>query len=639
MQKKSLETFFYSVGGVIAMALILVTANLIAAGLRSRVDLTEEKAYTLSAGTRAILAKLETPVKIRFYCSKSADSSAETIFLKTYARRVEDLLHEYKQAAKGKIILEKYDPEPDSDAEDSARLDGVLGGQIGGGASFYLGIAVSQLDAKEVIPFCQPTRERLLEYDLTRAISRVASPEKAVIGVMSSLPVFGGMANPMMMQMGQRPQQPWAIVTELKKDFTVRDVPMTTDKIDDAIKVLVVIHPKEISDAAQYAIDQFVLNGGKLIAFLDANSLMDKSNQQNPMMAQMGGGGSSLDKLLKAWGITFENSKVLADLNYQMVLGDSRDPNARRPTWLSIDTTGLDKDDIVTSQIDNLWYFNGGVFSGTPADGLKETVLVKSSENSGMVESFLASMSPESAMKDFKPSGKQQALAIRLTGKFKTAFPDGKPGEVTAEDKKEGETESKPQDSVKESKADTTPTVILIGDSDMIADNFTIQESQTPFGVWRRQLNANLNFAQNAVEQLAGDDNLIEVRSRATLNRPFEVVRKKEAEASEKFQGVLEELQKKAEAAQQRINELQAQKSDQNQRFIMSPEQQAELAKLEEQSVQTDKKLREVKKELAKEVDSLKTRVTWWNILAMPIVVTLGGIVLAIYKRKLTAAK
>jgi len=639
MQKKSLETFFYSVGGVIAMALILVTANLIAAGLRSRVDLTEEKAYTLSAGTRAILAKLETPVKIRFYCSKSADSSAETIFLKTYARRVEDLLHEYKQAAKGKIILEKYDPEPDSDAEDSARLDGVLGGQIGGGASFYLGIAVSQLDAKEVIPFCQPTRERLLEYDLTRAISRVASPEKAVIGVMSSLPVFGGMANPMMMQMGQRPQQPWAIVTELKKDFTVRDVPMTTDKIDDAIKVLVVIHPKEISDAAQYAIDQFVLNGGKLIAFLDANSLMDKSNQQNPMMAQMGGGGSSLDKLLKAWGITFENSKVLADLNYQMVLGDSRDPNARRPTWLSIDTTGLDKDDIVTSQIDNLWYFNGGVFSGTPADGLKETVLVKSSENSGMVESFLASMSPESAMKDFKPSGKQQALAIRLTGKFKTAFPDGKPGEVTAEDKKEGETESKPQDSVKESKADTTPTVILIGDSDMIADNFTIQESQTPFGVWRRQLNANLNFAQNAVEQLAGDDNLIEVRSRATLNRPFEVVRKKEAEASEKFQGVLEELQKKAEGAQQRINELQAQKSDQNQRFIMSPEQQAELAKLEEQSVQTDKKLREVKKELAKEVDSLKTRVTWWNILAMPIVVTLGGIVLAIYKRKLTAAK
>lgn len=634
MQKKSLETFFYSVGGVIAMALILVAVNVILSGARKRMDLTQEKAYTLSDGTRAILARLDTPVKIRFYCSQSAAATPQSVFLKSYARKVEDLLAEYKQAAKGKLIIEKYDPHPDSDAEDSARLDGITGAQMPGGDAFYLGIAVSLLDSKEAIPFCQPTRERLLEYDLTRAISRVVTPEKPVVGVMSALPVFGGGGNPMMMQMGQRPQPAWAIIGELQKDFTVKNVAMTSDKIEDNIKVLVVIHPKEITDAAQFAIDQFLLRGGKLIAFLDANSLVDSQSQRNPMMGQMGGGGSSLDKLLKAWGLTFENSKVVADRNFQMVLGEGSE--AQRPTWLSLTPEGLDKDDIITSQIDNVWYFAGGAFSGTPAEGLKQTVLLKSTKDSGLVEGFLASLSPEGAMKDFKASGKEQALAVRLTGKFKTAFPNGDPNQAAAAG--ETNTPAKPADSaLKESKVEST--VILVGDADMIQDNFTVQDNQTPFGNWRRQLNANLNFAQNAVEQLAGDNNLIAVRSRATLNRPFEVVRKKEAEASEKFQGVVDELQKTAQAAQQRINELQAQKSDQNQRFIVTPEQQAEIAKLEKESVETDKKLRAVKKDLAREVDSLKTSLTWWNIFAMPAVVTAGGILLAIYKRKLTAAK
>jgi ABC-type uncharacterized transport system involved in gliding motility auxiliary subunit len=305
---------------------------------------------------------------------------------------------------------------------------------------------------------------------------------------------------------------------------------------------------------------------------------------------------------------------------------------------LSVTPEGLNSEDIVTSQIDNIWYFSGGAFSGTPADGLKETVLVKSSKESGFVEGFLANLAPEGAMKDFKPTGKEQALAIRLTGKFKTAFPNGKPGETPAEEAGSTNAPAKPADSsLKESKQDTT--VILVGDADMINDGFTIQDTPTPFGTMRRSLNANLSFAQNAVEQLTGDNNLIAVRSRATLNRPFEVVRKKEAEASQKFQGVVDELQKKAEAAQQKINELQAQKSGKDQRFIMSPEQQAELAKLEKENVETEKKLRAVKKDLAKEVDSLKTTLAIRNIFAVPIVVVVAGICLAIYKRKLSAAK
>ena len=639
MQKKSLEAFLYSVGGVVAMVLILVAVNVITSGMRQRVDLTKERAYTLSAGTRAILAKLDTPVKIRFYCSQKADASPETVFLKSYARKVEDLLTEYKQAGRGRIILEKYDPQPDSDAEDSARLDGVEGAPLQSGEKFYLGLAVTLLDSKQAIPFLQPARERLLEYDLSRAITRVVTPDKPIVGVMSALPVFGMPSNPMMMQMGQRGQPAWALLTELQNDFSVKRVDIGADKIDDEIKVLIVIHPKEITDAAQFAIDQFVLRGGKLVAFLDANCLIDSRNNQNPMMAQMGGGGSTLDKLLKAWGVSFENTKVVADMNFKMEVGGGNAAGSQRPTWLSITPEGIDTNDVATSQIDNIWYFAGGAFSGTPAAGLKKTILLKSTTDSQLVDGMMANLSPESALKDFKSSGTEYALAIRLVGKFKTAFPEGKPAEKKEGEKKDTDKkpdEKKPDDSLKESKGETS--VLLVGDADMIHDNFCVQDMQTPFGNMRRPLNANLNFAQNAVEQLAGDNNLIGVRSRATLNRPFTLVKKMEAQAEARFRGKVQELEASLAETQTRLNELQ-QNKDKNQRFILSPEQQSELEKFRKKQAEARVTLKTVRKDLRHEVDQLETRVKWWNIFAMPLAVTTCGILLAVYKRKLTGAK
>ena len=639
MQKKNLETFLYSVGGVVAMALILVAVNVILSGARQRIDLTKEKAYTLSAGTRAILAKLDTPVKLRFYCSQGESSSDEAVFLKGYARKVEDLLAEYKQAGKGKIVIEKYDPEPDSDAEDSARLDGVEGAPLRNGERFYLGLAVSILDSKEAIPFFQPNREPLLEYDISRAITRVVKPEKPVVGVMSPLPVFGMPSNPMMMQMGQRGQQPWAIVTELKNDFEVKNVPMDTDKLEDDVKVLIVIHPKEISDKAQFAIDQFVLRGGKLIAFLDAVSLVDSQSQRNPMMGQMGGGGSSLEKLLKAWGLQFENSKTVADARLRLEIGGGDGPTQTRPVWLSLTGENMDTNDIVTSQIENVMYFAGGSFSGVPAEGLKQTVMLRSTTDSALVDGFMANLSPEAAMKDFKPSGKEMPLAVRLTGKFKTAFPEGLPDDHKHDEKKEGETkpeEKKPDNSLKAGTVETT--VMLVGDADMVNDNFSVREYPTPFGTMRQQLNANINFLQNAVEQLAGDENLIGVRSRSALNRPLTRVREMQATAENRFRGKLAELQAAREDAQRRLNELQ-QNKDKSQRFILSPEQQKELEELRKKEAGTAVELKQVQKDLRREVVSLQNTVKWWNVLAMPIAVTACGILLAMYKRKLTAAK
>ena len=641
MKKKTIETILYSAGGVAAMALILIAFNVIAGAFKERIDLTKEKAFTLSQGTKAILAKLDTPVKIRFYCTQG-ETSPETVFLKSYASRVEDLLEEYRQAAHGKLVIEKYDPQPSSDAEDSARLDGVEGETLRNGDKFYLGLAVSELDQKQAIPFLDPNRERLLEYDLSRAITRVVTPERPVVGIMSPIQVFGMPSNPMMARMGQQGQQPWVVVTELKNDFDVKRIPMDVDKIDDDVKVLVVIQPRDISDKAEYAIDQFVMRGGKLIAFLDPLPMVD-SREQNQMLGSIPNSGSNLDKLLKAWGLSMDTSKVVADMNYKMQLGGRGGQPQDAPAVLSVTSDGINQQDIVTSQLESIWLPYAGAITGTPVQGLKETVLLKSTKDSQLVDGFMANLSGENVMKEFKPSGNEYALAVRLTGKFKTAFPNGKPEDKKDDDKKADKKdekkadEKKPDDSLKETKQDNS--VILVSDADMLYDRVALQPVQTLFGTAYAPANGNLSFIQNAVEQLTGDNNLIAVRSRAVVNRPFTRIKAIETAANEKFQSEIKRLEDGKSEAERRINELQQQKKDKDQRFILSPEQSAELVKLRKDEVEAGKRLRQVQKDLRREVVSLQNKVKWINILGIPAAVTVSGIALAAVKRRKTSAK
>jgi len=632
MKKKQIETLLYSVAGVAAMLLIVLIVNFIFGAFKQRLDLTNERLYTLSDGTKKILKNIDKGVEIRFYFSqgeKEMDAG-----LKSYAQHVEDLLAEYKKAAGGKIKVKKLDPKPDTDAEDSAHLDGIEGQMLPTGDSLYFGLAISYLDQKVALPVLPPNRERLLEYDISRALSKVANPVKPVVGVMTPLPMFGMPNNPMMARMGQQPQDPWVVISELQNDFTLRQVPMTADKIDDDIKVLVVVHPKEITDTAQYAIDQFVLRGGKLIAFLDGLAIMDHSSQQqNPMMPAMGT-GSSLDKLLKAWGITFDTSKVVADINFTSRFMNRNNQPESAPAVLSIKPQGINKDDVVTAQIDSLLVPFAGAFTGTPATGLKETVILKSTPDSQLVEGFMAQMSGEQITKDFKPSGTAYALAIRLNGKFKTAFPDGKPKETEKSDDKKDEAkkdEKKPEDSLKESKGENA--VVLIGDADMLYDQFSVQV-QNFFGQKIIQpRNGNLNLAQNLVEQMAGDENLIAVRSRATMNRPFERIDKMQAQAEEAFRAERKKLEESLRETQQRLSELQAAKKDKGQQsFVLSAEQQAEIKKFREKEAQAKIELRDVKKQLKRKTESLENRLKWVNIAGMPFLVTAFGLGLAFLK-------
>lgn len=636
---KKLETSLYSIGGVTAMLLIAVAVNVIVSKVRVRADLTADRLYTLSEGTKTILKKLDTPVKVRLYVLPG--ESPEALILKNYAQRVEDLLAEFQQVAGKNLVVEKLTPAPDSDAEDSANLDGVEGQMDRTGEKIYLGVSFSCVDQKQAIPFLGPDRERLLEYDLISKIAAVSTPEKPVIGVMSSLPVFGQPMNPMMMQMGQRGSAPWLFINELKQQFDVKQLETSAEKIEDNIKVLVLVHPKNLSDATQYAIDQFVMRGGKLVAFIDPFSTEDRAGG-NPMMGGMGGQGgpSSLGKLTDAWGVQFDSAKVVADMNFRSrIIRGGRPETA--PAVLSLNRLAVNPEDVVTEQVDNLLVWYVGSFSGTPADGLKQTVLIKSTTDSQLVDAFTAQMSGEQVARDFKASGKEFPIAIRLEGKFKSAFPNGKPAApeppaAEGEKKDEAKKDAPKADTLKESKGETA--VVLVGDTDILVDRYAA-EIQDFFG---QQImiprNANLTFVQGVIEQMAGDSNLIRVRSRATMNRPFTLVREMEAQAESRYREEIGALEKSLQETQARLSELQVNK-DKNQRFILSPEQQKEIENFRKVEADGKKKLKEVRKNLRQDIESLQNRLKWINILAMPVIVAFSGIALAVIKRKRTAAK
>ena len=628
MQKKGLETLLYSAGGVIVLTVVLVAANFLIGAFNARVDLTQGNVYTLSPGTKAIVSKLEAPVKIRLYYSQG--SNAVPVGLKTFAKRVEDLLAEYRAASDGKVVVEKFNPEPDSDAEDSANLDGIDGQMTNTGDKFYLGLSVSFLDQKAAIPVLAPDRERLLEYDITRAISQVSTVKKPVIGVMSALPVLGRPLNPVLKQ---QPTEPWVLASELKRVFDVREVRMETEKIDDDIKVLLVIHPRNLSEATEYAIDQFVLRGGKLIAFVDPYAYFDQQpDLQNPFGGQQAG-QSMFYNLFKAWGIDMNMGKVVADLTYA-----SGEGPRLLPTLLSLNQEALNQEDVVTSQVGTLLVPFGGVFSGKLAEGLTQTVLAHTSKNSMLVDLIIATLSGEPSTRGFEPSGQQQPIAIRLSGKFKTAFPEGKPKPFAPRDEKKAEKKeiapAAPQ--LKESAEDNS--VVLVSDVDMLTDNAAV-EVQDVFG--QRLVvprNGNLNFALSLVEQLSGDHNLINLRSRAAFTRPLTVIRDMEARAQQTYLGKIKELEDSLNKTQEKLQDLQKARGG-AQATILTAEQQAEIENFRKAATETRRDLKEVRKNLRVETDTLQFWTKVVNIGLVPLLVAIAGLVLAIIQRRRVRAR
>jgi len=638
MQKKGLETFLYSTAGVIALALILIAANYIMSTVRGRIDLTEGRVFTLSEGTRNILSKLESPVKIRYYYTQG---EATPVGLKTFAQRVEDLLGEFRSVSGGKVVVEKYNPQPDSDAEESATLDGIEGQQLNTGEKFYLGLSISQLDEKVAIPVLTPERERLLEYDLTRAVARVSTVKKPVIGVMSAVPVFGRGLSPLAMQEQKGLTEPWVLISELKRDFDLREVPLTAEKIDPEIKVLLAIHPRDVSDVTQYAIDQFIMRGGKLIAFVDPFMYFD---QQRDMQNPLGGtqaGQSSLPALMKSWGFEMDMTKVLADLTYASGAGPRL-----LPTLINLTGSALNSEDPVTGQVGSLLYAFGGYLKGKPAEGLTMSVLAKSSPNNMPVDLIIATLTGEPSTKGFQPTNVEQPLAIRLSGKFKSAFPDGKPkdpfADMKKDEEKKKEAEAKKPEVVEPhlKEVKEVNTVFLVADADMLTDNAAV-DIQDVFG--QRVIvprNGNLNFAQSMVEQLASDQNLISLRSRAAFTRPLTVVKQMEARAQEAYLGKIKELEDDLQETQKKLEDIQKRRGDAKEgpSVVLTPEQQTEVDNFRKRSTETKKDLKELRRNLRQDADSLEFWTKVVNIGAIPVLVILAGALIGLTRKKQVAS-
>jgi ABC-type uncharacterized transport system involved in gliding motility auxiliary subunit len=638
--KKVVENWLYSVVGVVALLIILIALNVLGNFAKFRWDLTENHLYTLSQGSQRIVQKLDTPVEIRFYYSK--DNASTPVYLRTYAQEVEDLLSEFQQASGGKIKIVKLDPKPDSDAEDSARLDGVEGQTVNLSDKVYLGLAVSCLDAKTAIPFLSPGRESLLEYDVSRAVSSVANPKKAVIGIMSALPVLGRNNPMMMMQRRQQSSAPWVFAQELKENYTVREVPLTADKIDDDISVLLVYYPKGIADSAQYAIDQFLLRGGKMVALLDPFSFVDL--QMSGQGGMMGGEGfsASLDKLLKAWGINFTSTQVVADPTFATKIQREANVVQSDPSVLSLTGDAINRSDPLGAASNDLLFPFAGAFLGTPVDSLKEEVLISSSEQSGLIDAMSVQMGSDSIRKALKPAHTRYPLAVRLTGKFKTAFPNGKPAASPAESTNPSATPTPTPASgstpVPLKEATTEGVVVLIGDADFAFDTIAGSEQQVLNQTVFSPTNGNLNFIESSIEMLAGDSNLISIRSRASANRPFLVVNQMEAAAEQRYQSKINELENSIAETRQKLAALQN-NNPSDQKTVLSPQQQAEIKKFRENEAKFDKELKQVRKDLRQEIDSLQNTLKWINIAAMPLLVTLAGLGFAIFKRQRRAAR
>ena len=610
---KKYEHIVYSAVGLLALFLILVALNFLLGRAPGRVDLTEGDLYTLSPGTKKVLAGLESPVRLKLYMTQG---ESVPVPLRGFARRVEDLVDEFKQEAGSKLIVEKLDPRPDSEVEDAAQLDGVEAQQLASGESFYLGLAVSQLDRKQTLPAIVPQRERQLEYDLLKAIARVGSPQRPRIGLMAGLPVLGERFNPFTRQASE----PWVLANELKRDYDVKSVPLNAKEIDKDLNVLLVIHPRDLQKETEQALDQFVMRGGKLVVFVDPYAYFDQASQMPGMPPQPS--SSTLPTLFKAWGINFDAGKVISD-----VVFGSGGGQRYTPTVLSLNRTAFNRDDVVMGSIETLLYAFGGAFDVKPAEGLSVTPLVVSSPDSMLVDNADATKSGDEATKNFKPSGKALPLALRLTGKFKTAFPEGL---------KEGDKPVPNTPALRESA--TENSVILVGDVDMLADGAAI-DVQEVFG--RKVIvpsNGNLALALGMVEQFAAGNDLISLRSRTAAFRPLTVVRELEAQAQQQYLGRIQALEQEKQKTAARLQELQKSQGPSGtgakSAQILTPEQQQELERFRKTLLETNLALKEVRKNLRQDAEGLVFWTKVVNIALMPILVAVAGLLVAVMMRR-----
>jgi len=613
-----------AVGGLALAVVIFFAVNIFAnsAFKGLRLDLTEQRLFTLSQGTRDVLASMDEPVIARLYFSKLLGEVNPRHLI--YYNRVRELLEQYSEVSGGRLRLELFNPEPFTDDEDRAVAFGLQGLPVNeAGDKGYFGLAVTNsTDDREVVTYMSPQREPFLEYDLTRLIQGLVNPEPKVVGVISALPING---NPT----AQQPR--WAVIDQIADFFEVRGIDNTEKSIPGEVDMLLIAHPKGLNEQLQYAIDQFVLRGKPAMVFVDANSELEIAMARGEPEA----GPSQFDQQLAAWGLRLKPGVVAGDLDTARRVNVSQGGKvavADYVLWLSLDGRNFNADDPVTSDLNRVNLATGGVIEAVEAAGTTLTPLISTGERAMSIETAKVRVNPDVAalFREFKPDGKPLTLAARVQGKPKTAFPEGppKPAEASAE--------APPADGHL-SEAAGPVSLIVVADTDMLHNQFWVDSQNVLGQSYTVPYADNANLVLNALENMAGGANLVGLRSRGETTRPFRMVQRIRQDAELKYRAKEQVLAGKLTEVQENIAKLLSRENSGGE-VMVTPEDRLTADSLRREMISLRRQLRDVQHALRKEIDDLDMRLKFLNIAAIPLLLGAIALVLALVRRSRRAA-
>lgn len=578
-----------------------------------RLDLTENQLYTLSDGTRALLDRIAEPVNLYYFFSDQELDNDEQ-FLRGYARRVRDMLDEFEANSNGNLILNVVDPLPFSEEEDRAAQFGLEPISVTGlGDSIYFGLAgTNSVGDEDTIAFFQPSKENFLEYDIARLVYNLANPVKATIGLYTALQVRGGFD-----PRTQQPSRPWVIVEQAEQLFDIETLPDTFTEVPENIDVLWVIHPADVDQSTLYAIDQFVMHGGRALIFVDPVAEV-AGGAPNPMGLGGGATSSTLEPLFTAWGIRFEPNDVVADNALALRINQGAGLRAVRHIGLiGLDASALDQTDVITSGLQSVNVGVAGAIGLAEGSSLTLTPLIQSSPDSGVLEAaqFQFLQNPDELFNGFLPTPDRYTLAARLQGPLTSAFPEGPPtdGEASAAADDGGSAHLASVDNA---------NLIIVADVDVLSDRLWVQAQSFLGQQLITAFASNGDFVINALDNLTGSADLIGLRSRASFSRPFDRVEALRIEADAQFRATEQRLQAELAETERRLGELQAARSDDNS-LLMSPEQEGELRRFLDEQVRIRQELRGVRRNLDRDIERLGTILRVINIGLIPVALVL----------------
>lgn len=638
---------------LVLLALAFVAAVIVSNQLFRgwRIDLTENDLYTLSDGTQRILDGIEEPINLYFYFSDQATRNLPSI--RAYANRIRELLEEFEAGADGMIRLEVVDPVPFSVDEDRAAQFGLQGIQTAASPDpIYMGLAgTNSVDDEEIIRFFEPDKEEFLEYDIARLVSVLSQPERTVIGLVSGAPMSGDF-NPQL----QRMQSPWIVYSQAQQLFEIRDLGSDFTEIEEDIGLLWIVQPKNLSDETLYAIDQFMLRGGKALIFVDPLAEADAMQAQGMAGMPPQGQSSNLPKLFEAWGIRFSPDDVVVDAQLALRISGMGGRPVVHPGMLGVTKRQSSAEDVVTADLEVLNFGTAGHFTFDEEVAPTVEPLITSSDSAMTMSAsrFRFLPDPETLLNDFAPTGERYVIAARLSGPLKSAFPDGPPaadaededasdGDAAAGDGETAGDGDASADAVDAEEVDggepahlaesvEPANIVVVADVDLLSDRMWVQV-QDFFG--QRIANAfadNGTFVANALENLTGSNDLIAVRSRASYSRPFTKVEALRAEAQARFQQTEQRLERELEETEQRLSELQASRTDSG-NILMTPEQQAEIDRFIDRRAEIRQELRAVQRGLDRDIEALGTALKIVNIALVPVLLT-AFVLVAVWRRR-----